>query len=289
MSKIKEIQAEIDEYKALLNESSVPADEKEMAREEIKELEAKLASLIADKGVSSLKKIKDADKAKPERGDVFWDTKKDVEAMVTKVYKPKKGSALEGKPFVFDVTYIGGGGAIGMYDLDRFKPLKGDDLKPIKLIDPITVGEKMHDFGKAIHDINKMDSLKDLRKFEQSIFSKDAEWSSVEARKLQEAVTERIKSIHSDTEAEPDCEELLARLRANKKKAKIRAKQPKPTAGESIEKAADVAVKKIEAKEGKLSVADKKRIIASFKEIIEAVKTDKEFIKELIRVLTKMV
>lgn len=45
MSKETEIKAEIAEYKELLNDSTVPQDEKDFAKEEIKDLEAQLAKL----------------------------------------------------------------------------------------------------------------------------------------------------------------------------------------------------------------------------------------------------
>ena len=42
MSKETEIKAEIAEYQAILNDSTVPQDERDFAKEEIKDLEAQL-------------------------------------------------------------------------------------------------------------------------------------------------------------------------------------------------------------------------------------------------------
>ena len=73
-----EIETEISEYKELLKDSSVPQDEKDFAKEEIKDLEAQLAKL----GKKEPKKT--ADKKSPKA------PKKAKKVKAAKVAKPKK-------------------------------------------------------------------------------------------------------------------------------------------------------------------------------------------------------
>lgn len=71
MSKITEIEKEIQEYKDLISDKSVPQDEKDFAEGEIKELEAELAKLKAkDEPKKKVESKKDESKkasAKPKR------------------------------------------------------------------------------------------------------------------------------------------------------------------------------------------------------------------------------
>ncbi|HRG38747.1 MAG TPA: hypothetical protein PK289_09460 [Bacteroidia bacterium] len=78
MSKEAKIKAEIEEYKALLDDSTVPQDEKDFAKEEIKDLEAQLSKLgkkepkksapkKAKKAPKKAKKVKAAKTPKPKK------------------------------------------------------------------------------------------------------------------------------------------------------------------------------------------------------------------------------
>lgn len=96
MSKEAKIKAEIAEYKELLNDSTVPQDEKDFAKEEIKDLEAQLAKLgkkepkkaaakKSPKAPKKAKKVKAAKVAKPKK-----------EKLVS-TYKGKKFTELDEK------------------------------------------------------------------------------------------------------------------------------------------------------------------------------------------------
>lgn len=58
-----------------------------------------------------------------EKGDRVFDTKKNLEATITKVAKPTKGSALENEPFLIDIKYDDGTKSINMPIGERFKAI----------------------------------------------------------------------------------------------------------------------------------------------------------------------
>ena len=63
---------------------------------------------------------------KPKKGQAVFNPKNNKKGVVTKVHKPKKGSALEGEPYLLDVTYEDGKKAINMPG-NMFSQIKSPD------------------------------------------------------------------------------------------------------------------------------------------------------------------
>jgi hypothetical protein len=77
--------------------------------------------------------VKESDPVvKPKVGEVWYDKKKDSDVTIKRVFKPAKGTFLENEPFLIDVKYPDGKGAINMPLADRFVPKQSGEAKEQK-------------------------------------------------------------------------------------------------------------------------------------------------------------